>query len=72
MNWSTAVRQFHRWVSIVFVAVVVAVSILGSVLESAEWIFYVPLLPLALLMLTGLNLFALPYVRRRKGGQATG
>lgn len=72
MNWSTSVRQFHRWVSIIFVAIVVIVGVLGAVLESAEWIFYVPLLPLALLIITGLNLFVLPYLRRRSGGPEAG
>ena len=30
------------------------------------WITYSPLLPLALLLLTGLYLFVLPYVSKRK------
>ena len=34
------------------------------------WVSYVPLFPLALLMLTGLYLFALPYVSRGAAGDA--
>jgi hypothetical protein len=30
---------------------------------------YVPLLPLALLFLSGVYLFVLPYVAKRRGGQ---
>jgi hypothetical protein len=34
----------------------------------ADWITYSPLLPLALLLLTGLYLFALPYVTKWRVG----
>lgn len=34
------------------------------------WITYAPLLPLALLLLTGLYLFALPYLGRRNAATA--
>jgi hypothetical protein len=30
------------------------------------WVFYVPLLPLFLLMFTGLYMFALPYATKRR------
>lgn len=36
-----------------------------------ESITYSPLLPLALLMITGLYLFALPYVAKWRGGRRT-
>jgi hypothetical protein len=39
--------------------------------EPSEWVYLSPLLPLALLLLTGLYLFALPYLSRRRGGQRT-
>ncbi|MGE5597667.1 MAG: hypothetical protein ACM3S1_16710 [Hyphomicrobiales bacterium] len=72
MGWNGWIRQVHRWVSIAFVAVVVLVSIVAAAFEDpAEWVFFVPLLPLALLVVTGLNLFWLPY-RRRRNDQATG
>jgi ABC-type polysaccharide/polyol phosphate export permease len=65
LNWNSWVRQFHRWVAIAFVAVVVVVSVIGGTQEDpAEWVFLTPLLPLALLVLTGLNLFVLPYASR--------
>ena len=34
------------------------------------WITYSPLIPLALLMLTGLYLFALPYLAKWRGGRS--
>ena len=37
----------------------------------AEWVYLSPLLPLALLLLTGLYLFALPYLSRRRAAGRT-
>ena len=63
MNWNMWVRQIHRWLSIAFTAVVVGIFVtLGVGKEPAEWVYFVPLLPLAFLMLTGLYMFVLPYV----------
>lgn len=67
MNRNTRVRQIHRWVSMVFTILVVIVTIVVLVQEQpAEWVYLSPLLPLALLLLTGLYLFALPYLGRRR------
>jgi ABC-type polysaccharide/polyol phosphate export permease len=58
-------RQIHRWLSIIFTAVVVAIFItLGVGKELAYWVYLLPLLPLALLVLTGLYMFVLPYAAR--------
>jgi hypothetical protein len=62
MNWNHWLRQFHRWVSIVFTLTVIANFVAMSQGTPPPWITYSPLLPLALLALTGLYLFALPYV----------
>ena len=68
MNWSIWIRQFHRWTSIVFTAVVLAIfALLGAGTEPASWVYFLPLFPLFLLMLTGLYMFALPYAARRRG-----
>ncbi|HEY1836032.1 MAG TPA: hypothetical protein VGG36_00100 [Rhizomicrobium sp.] len=65
MSWNNWVRQIHRWVSILFVAVVGAIFIaLGFGAKPATWVYLTPLLPLAFLALTGLYLFALPYAAR--------
>ena len=65
MSASKWVRQIHRWVSIAF-TVTVAVCFVALTGILPFWVFYVPLLPLFLLMLTGLYMFALPYVGRRR------
>jgi hypothetical protein len=70
MSWNTGIRRFHRWVSVAFTLTVAACFVaLTGILPF--WVFYLPLLPLALLMATGLYLFALPYTSRRRGGQRT-
>jgi len=64
MNWSKWVRQSHRWVSMAFTVTVVVNIVVMSVGQGEmppPWVTYSPLLPLALLMLTGLYLFVLPY-----------
>ena len=73
MNWSIWIRQIHRWLSIIFTAVVIAIFItLGLGKEPAYWVYFLPLFPLALLMLTGLYMFVLPYAARRRGRQRVG
>ena len=58
---SSRIRQFHRWISIAFTATVLANFIVRAKGEPPAWVTYSPLLPLALLLLTGLYLFVLPY-----------
>ena len=61
MNWNALARQIHRWMSIAFVALFIVVSVVAATREEpVEWVFYLPLLPLALLLITGMNLFVLP------------
>lgn len=56
------IRQIHRGLSIAFLSTVVINFVARAHGEPAAWITYSPLIPLALLMLTGLYLFALPYI----------
>jgi hypothetical protein len=68
MNWSQWIRQSHRWLSIVFTIVVAGIFIaLGTGNEPASWVYFLPLAPLAAMMLTGLYMFFLPYAARRRG-----
>ncbi len=68
-NW---IRQFHRWVSAVFVLAVIATTIALAQKEPVMWMSYAPLLPLAFLAISGIYMFILPYAarwcRRRAGG----
>jgi hypothetical protein len=71
LNWNTWVRQIHRWLSI-FAATVVANFVAMGLGEPPAWVVYSPLLPLFLLLFTGLYLFALPYAARWRRGRRTG
>ena len=65
------IRRTHRWVSIAFTLTVIANFVALSLGQGQppNWITYSPLFPLALLLLTGLYLFALPYMVRRRMGR---
>lgn len=68
MNWNIWIRQTHRWLSIVFTVIVAAIFVtLGMGKEPAQWVYFLPLFPLALMTLTGLYMFALPYAAKRDG-----
>jgi hypothetical protein len=62
------IRQTHRWVSIIFTVTVAAnfVALAQGGGMPPPWITYAPLLPLAVLLFSGLYLFALPYLVRRR------
>ena len=64
MTWNHWIRQIHRWLSIVFAVTVVANFAAMTRGQPPAWVTYSPLLPLAVLLLTGLYLFALPYTTR--------
>jgi predicted Na+-dependent transporter len=61
------IRQTHRWLSIFFTLAVIASFVALSRPEPIVWVSYIPLLPLALLLLSGLYLFVLPYLSKRRG-----
>ncbi len=67
MNWNQWIRQSHRWIAIAFTATVIAnfvVRAQGDGAMPSAWVTYSPLPPLALLLLTGLYMFVLPYAAR--------
>lgn len=66
MQGNKWVRQLHRWVAVAFTLTVVATIVALAREEPIVWVSYLPLLPLALLFLSGLYLFALPYLTRRR------
>ncbi len=70
MNRNAWIRQGHRWLSIAFaVATLVVTVVVLTQEEPAAWVYLSPLLPLLLLLVTGLYLFVLPYRARRRGGR---
>ena len=72
MNLNSWIRQIHRWLSIAFTATVIANFAAMALGEPPAWVVYSPLLPLFLLLFTGLYMFALPYLSRRSGERAAG
>ena len=67
---SKLIRQTHRWLSIAFTLTVIAnfvVMGMNGGQQPPAYVTYSPLLPLFLLMFSGLYLFALPYVAKRRG-----
>lgn len=72
LNWNKGIRQTHRWLSIAFTVIVIIVTIVGlGQKQPAEWVFFLPLPPLALLLFTGLYLFVLPYTTKRRSERWT-
>lgn len=67
MNWNKIIRQTHRWVSIIFTLLVIVVMVASAREEPPLWVSLMPLAPLAVLLITGLYLFVLPYLSRRRG-----
>jgi hypothetical protein len=63
------IRQVHRWVSVLFTLTVAANFVAMTQGPPPAWVTYSPLLPLFLLMLTGLYLFVLPYLVRGRTGR---
>lgn len=67
MKLNRFVRQFHRWLSITFTLAVLANLVVMGREEIALWVGMLTLLPLGLLLVTGLYMFALPYLGERVG-----
>ena len=72
MNFNKWLRQLHRWVSIFFTFAVI-VNIINLVAQGQEeppvWVGLLALIPLVLLLCSGLYLFVLPYAGKRRSGQ---
>ena len=64
MHWNFWVRQIHRWLSIIFTAAVIANFVTMALGQPPMWLVYSPLLPLFLLLFTGLYMFVLPYAAK--------
>ena len=68
---SKLIRRIHRWLSIAFTLGVITNTVvifgLGQK-EPAFWVYLLALIPLFLLLFSGLYLFVLPYVARTRRG----
>jgi len=68
LNWNNWIRQIHRWLSIAFTLAVIVNVVAMSQTRPAIWVGLLALLPLILLLLTGLYLFVLPHATRWRNG----
>lgn len=75
---SRFVRQAHRWLSIAFTLGVVANLVALARLDPARheappfWVGLLALGPLVLLELSGIYLFVLPYLAKRRAAERAG
>lgn len=70
MAWNSWIRQFHRWTSIAFTAGVLTYIVAMTRGAPPAWLGLLALVPLILLLVTGLYLFVLPHaIRARNGGR---
>lgn len=75
MNWNTWFRQTHRWLSVIFTLLVILNIVVNIVPLGQEalilWVGILTLLPLFLLLFTGLYLFLLPYAAKWRSERRT-
>ena len=72
MNWNKWVRQTHRWLSITFTTGVIVNTVAVMLGKYTAWVGLLALLPLALLLFTGLYLYVLPYATKWRSVRRTG
>jgi cellulose synthase/poly-beta-1,6-N-acetylglucosamine synthase-like glycosyltransferase len=71
MNWNNWIRQGHRWLSMAFTVTVIANFVAMGLGEPPALVVYSPLLPLFLLLFSGLYMFVLPYAARGRRKRRT-
>lgn len=64
--WTRYIRQAHRWLAIIFTLTVAANFATMALGKPPAWVVYSPLVPLFLLLFSGLYMFVLPYIGRRR------
>ncbi|ATY31830.1 hypothetical protein [Sphingomonas psychrotolerans] len=70
MSANMWVRQGHRWLAIAFtLGVITYIVVMSQGGQPPMWVGMLALVPLILLLGTGLYLFALPYFGKRRGAR---
>ena len=64
MNWNKLIRQVHRWLSIAFTLAVIVNVVAMAQDKQVIWIGMLALLPLILLLISGLYMFVQSYMTR--------
>ena len=67
MTFQLYVRSSHRWLGLTLTLAVLANFVAMAFGEPPLWLVYFPLAPLALLLISGMYLFVLPYAARWRG-----
>ncbi len=70
MNWNVWIRQIHRWLSIAFTVGFLVNLVAWLSAKPPVWLGLFVLVPLVLLLVTGLYLFVLPYALKWRGRRA--
>jgi cellulose synthase/poly-beta-1,6-N-acetylglucosamine synthase-like glycosyltransferase len=65
---SKFIRQSHRWLSIIFTLTVIANFVAMAFGSVPALVTYSPLPPLFLMLVSGLYMFFLPYLPKRRAG----
>ena len=71
MKWNKWIRQTHRWLSVAFTVAVIVNGVAVAQKKYTASLGLLAVLPLALLLFSGLYLFVLPYAAKWGGGRRT-
>ena len=71
MNWNKWVRQTHRWLSMAFTVAVIVNIVAVAQKRYTNQLGLLAVFPLALLLVTGLYLFMLPYASKWRSARRT-
>ncbi|RKH47936.1 hypothetical protein D7X12_01350 [Corallococcus sicarius] len=69
MSWTHWIRVSHRWLSLAFTVAVIANFVAMAKGSTVVWVGVLALIPLALLLFSGLYLFVLPYAHKWRRGR---
>ena len=70
--WNKWIRQIHRWLSMAFTVAVIVNIVAIALKKYTGGVGLLAVFPLALLLVTGLYLFVLPYASKWRSGRRTG
>ena len=71
MTLNNRIRQFHRWIAVVFTVAVIVTFVALAQEKPVVWMSYLPLAPLTLLQFSGLYLLVQPYVAKWRSARRT-
>lgn len=72
MSCNKWMRQTHRWLSMAFTAAVIFNGIVVARGKYANWMGFLAVVPLFLLLFSGLYLFVLPYAAKWSSARRAG